>query len=971
MRNTAAGKASAFFGFKWIAWGLLLLLLAGLVSAASASQGYISGRVWNDLNNDGLMDDTEPGVQGVALTLRRSDTGEILTAVSDETGAFLFDSLPDDAYTFSVELPRGMLLARYRKEGGDLRSVLTGEDSGFTRTFVVKSTEPLGHMNLGLVDSAIIKGMAFLDLNYNGSYDEGEPPYAGVTMEVIRNASERSMGKMKTGEDGQFSFDSIRTGNYRLRAVLPDDGSTFTYVPAALGFLSNQFSARDGRRENSILSIDAENSMEYEYFVGVALGGQITGAVFEDGNYTGVLEKADRRLSGVAVQLVGADHTAVAETTTSAKGVYTFNGVMPGVYTLRFARADAYTFSKYRPLEEGGNAAKLTQTGAYGETEPFAFQMQEQLTGLNAGLVQSATLGGVFFYDVNDNGLMDPGEAGFTEGRVRLQSDDGEIDLTQSVAADGTYFFSGVVPTSYMLSYLLPEHSEMAKTISGGNTLANQGPVNSIPGLSLKAKKSYVQPLVGALKLGTFEGFAFEDTNADGVRQDDEAVLEGVAVSFKQRGAQEPAASAVTDLDGRFSVTGLRPDEYFLDISLPGGIIFSCDLLASHIALAAADTHSALVPFDTLLNRAENAIGAVSPATLQASVWLDENLNGSQDAGERMLDGLEYALYDESRQTYVMTARAGANGDAVFHNVRPSTYTVSFRLPDDAQPVIGAGTFSQDGRTMAQSGIVISEGETFTDISGGLQCTTSVGGSVYADRAEGRVPVPGARVMLYAEGNTQVIQATVTDAQGQYRFDGLWPGRYILEAERPAGLVFIRPGDPTLQAEDSIITRISDDLGSGDPFALTMARDQLSHNALLTVPAKVGSLVWLDQNENGLIDGDEPMINGVTVNLLQDGAAVYTTVSNEWGYYEFADVYPGEYTLEAVAYPELGITIPVPALRIISSCLVSGDGAVAASDPFSVTSGSVNFMYHLGYTIKPGETLPPEAIVEGAHQTWQ
>ena len=86
-----------------------------------------------------------------------------------------------------------------------------------------------------------------------------------------------------------------------------------------------------------------------------------------------------------------------------------------------------------------------------------------------------------------------------------------------------------------------------------------------------------------------------------------------------------------------------------------------------------------------------------------------------------------------------------------------------------------------------------------------------------------------------------------------------------------------------------------------------MAQDQLANRVLLTVPAKVGSLVWLDENGNGLIDGDEPMIGGVTVNLLQDGAAVYTTTSNEWGYYEFADVYPGEYTLEAVAYPELAI----------------------------------------------------------------
>ena len=240
-------------------WGLLLVLLLGALCGASAeSTGTFSGRVWNDLNNDGLMDDTEPGVQGVTLHLKRSDTGEILTTVSDETGLYLFSALPNDSYTFSVDVPQSMLFARYRKEGGDLRSALTGEDNDKSRSFVVRATEPMTQINIGLVDSAIIKGIAYLDLNYNGSYDEGEPPYENVTMAVIRNASDRSMGKLVTDETGAFFFDAVRSGNYRLRAILPDDGSTFSKVPETPGYYANLFEAREGRRENSINSIDVE-----------------------------------------------------------------------------------------------------------------------------------------------------------------------------------------------------------------------------------------------------------------------------------------------------------------------------------------------------------------------------------------------------------------------------------------------------------------------------------------------------------------------------------------------------------------------------------------------------------------------------------------------------------------------------------------------------------------------------------------
>ena len=547
MQTTPAAKRKAFFGFNAIACGVLLLLLIGLFSVSSAeSTGYFTGRVWNDLNNDGLMDDAEPGVEGVTLHLLRSDTGEQLTAVTDNTGTYLFSGLPNDSYTFSVSVPQSMLYARYRKDGGDLRSVFTGEDLSISRSFVVRDTEPQINMNVGLVDSAIIKGMAYLDLNYNGNYDEGEPPYANVTMEVIRNASERSVGKMVTDETGAFFFDATRSGNYRLRAILPDDGSTFTAVPVNTGFYSNLFAAREGRRENSVNSIDVENSMVYEYYVGVALGGRITGTVFLDKNYSGVWENSDSRLSGFTVQLIRADGTIAAETNSSNKGVYTFSEVMPGEYTLRFLRRDGYTFTKYRAQEENGNTARLAATDTYGETESFSFSMAETLEGLNAGFLQSATLGGIFFYDVNDNGLMDENETGFTDGQVRLVSDDGEIDITQTVNADGSYSFGGVAPTTYTLYYLLPENAEMAAVTGGGNTLRHQGAANAVTGLDIKAKKNYTQPLVGAVKLGTFEGYAFDDLNANGLRDDGEATLAGVTVSLQSNNAPANDATVTT-----------------------------------------------------------------------------------------------------------------------------------------------------------------------------------------------------------------------------------------------------------------------------------------------------------------------------------------------------------------------------------------------------------------------------------------
>jgi hypothetical protein len=54
---------------------------------------------------------------------------------------------------------------------------------------------------------------------------------------------------------------------------------------------------------------------------------------------------------------------------------------------------------------------------------------------------------------------------------------------------------------------------------------------------------------------------------------------------------------------------------------------------------------------------------------------------------------------------------------------------------------------------------------------------------------------------------------------------------------------------------------------------------------------------------------------------------------------------------------------------MISSCLASGDGESASSDPFSVESGTKNFDFDLGYVLPDGVTLP-SGIVTGGVQRW-
>ena len=934
------------------------------LTLAVAPVGALGGRVFEDMDNDGIMGDGDPGVAGVTVRIEGNRTGTVREITTDETGEYLFDFLPDDMYTISATLPEGMLYARYSQTGGDLRSIFTG--SNITREFPVRDAARVMDKNIGVVENGVISGVAFLDLNYNGRLDEGEPGYAGVTVEALRGSGSESQGKTETGEDGAFRLEGLRGGDYQLRAILPDDGSIFSVTAEGAASEVNRFEQRSTRREFTIGGLTLGSGGETTALVGVARIASVSGVVFEDAGYDGVLGEEDKRLSGIRVYAVDASGQSVADAATNGRGEYTLTGLMPGVYTVEVQRKAGYGFTRLRPAEDGGSHVTAL-VGEMGVTAEMDIAMGEALTGVNAGMLPASTVSGVFFHDVNDNGLRDENEIGMLGAQVRLVSEDGEIDLTQTPAEDGTYFFDGVMPGRYTLHYLLGEHREMAKVVEGGNTVAHDGPDTVYGPFEVVMGEALTLPVAGAVTLGNFSGAVFEDLNANGQWDEGEKALAGAAVTLTPDRTGIEAAQAVTGADGAFDLEGLRPAGYTLTVALPEGYIFSCPL--EGLAFGTLGEQSLVCAWQTLTDRTDKAIGAVKPGSISGVIWLDENEDGTRGEGELLMSGVSLELVDERGGTVVKRTASTDQGFR-FDNVRPGTYTVRLTLPDQSSPAAdSASTFVANGLRMTQTGVTVEAGEDVDGLTTGLVSATSVAGRLYLDENGARTPLAGVTVSLYKGGELSPLMTVLTDDSGRYRFDGLWPADYYLEAGLPSGTIFVRPDDPNYESGASAVTASGEGAGTSELFYLHMAQHRLDMDVIYIKPARVGDLAWLDENGNGLVDEGEPGIPGITVQLLQDGEAVYETVTDAYGYYLFTDVYPGAYTLVAKAYPELTPTRQVESLRIISSCLVGGDGNEAHSDPFEVESGSLNVNYDLGYLLREGESLP-SAITAPPTRDW-
>lgn len=934
------------------------------LTLAVAPVGALGGRVFEDMDNDGIMGDGDPGVAGVTVRIEGNRTGTVREITTDETGEYLFDFLPDDMYTISATLPEGMLYARYSQTGGDLRSIFTG--SNITREFPVRDAARVMDKNIGVVENGVISGVAFLDLNYNGRLDEGEPGYAGVTVEALRGSGSESQGKTETGEDGAFRLEGLRGGDYQLRAILPDDGSIFSVTAEGAASEVNRFEQRSTRREFTIGGLTLGSGGETTALVGVARIASVSGVVFEDAGYDGVLGEEDKRLSGIRVYAVDASGQSAADAATNGRGEYTLTGLMPGVYTVEVQRKAGYGFTRLRPAEDGGSHVTAL-VGEMGVTAEMDIAMGEALTGVNAGMLPASTVSGVFFHDVNDNGLRDENEIGMLGAEVRLVSEDGEIDLTQTPAEDGTYFFDGVMPGRYTLHYLLGEHREMAKVVEGGNTVAHDGPDTVYGPFEVVMGEALTLPVAGAVTLGNFSGAVFEDLNANGQWDEGEKALAGATVTLTPDRTGIEAAQAVTGADGAFDLEGLRPAGYTLTVALPEGYIFSCPL--EGLAFGTLGEQSLVCAWQTLTDRTDKAIGAVKPGSISGVIWLDENEDGTRGEGELLMSGVSLELVDE-RGGAVVKRTASTDQGFRFDNVRPGAYTVRLTLPDQSSPAAdSASTFVANGLRMTQTGVTVEAGEDVDGLTTGLVSATSVAGRLYLDENGARTPLAGVTVSLYKGGELSPLMTVLTDDSGRYRFDGLWPADYYLEAGLPSGTIFVRPDDPNYESGASAVTASGEGAGTSELFYLHMAQHRLDMDVIYIKPARVGDLAWLDENGNGLVDEGEPGIPGITVQLLQDGEAVYETVTDAYGYYLFTDVYPGAYTLVAKAYPELTPTRQVEALRIISSCLVGGDGNEAHSDPFEVESGSLNVNFDLGYLLREGESLP-SAITAPPTRDW-
>lgn len=230
----------------------------------------------------------------------RFDSGEVLAHEQRRfTTAFNAIARLDAAHSIRVSGARSFAF-----DGGHSRTTLT-------LSFIHRFGVPSGGFNLAKLfklDEGRIEGRAFFDLDADGSDDPEEPGVAGV---AVRLDGRRSV---TTDERGRYRFSSLPPGEHVVALVSDKLGTGFRASTA-----SEQF-----------VSVGARQTVAVGF--GLSNFGSIGGRVFNDLFLTGATDAAGSPgLRGVHIMLRGAKSVSL---TTDESGLYEFNNLTPGSYTL-------------------------------------------------------------------------------------------------------------------------------------------------------------------------------------------------------------------------------------------------------------------------------------------------------------------------------------------------------------------------------------------------------------------------------------------------------------------------------------------------------------------------------------------------------------------------------------------------------------------------------------------------------------
>lgn len=467
--NPATGRT----GIITLAVGQVNLDVDAGVRSAQAGTSSLGNRVWYDLNNNGLQDAGEVGVQGATVELLDAIGNPIdkdpvapgvqpTTTITNALGEYLFTGLgaADYRVRFST-LPTGYAVVT-KGAGADRNLDSDGNPlaagSSTTDLIGLGSNEDRLDIDLGIFNPTAPLGQigdrVWFDANNNGVQDAGEQGVPGVSVTLL-NAAGAVIATTVTDKDGLYKFVNLANGTYSVQ---------FSNLPAGFNFSGKDLGGNDnadsdadpvtGRTGTYVISGGNANlTVDAGIFSTRAALGDY---VWFDANRDGTQDANENGIPGITVILYDAAGVAVNSTITDQNGRYFFSNLNAGTYTVGFSTIPTTLVFTTKDAPAAGDAADSDVDPATARTGSYTLAAGQVNLTVDAGLkpLVPASIGNFVWFDTDKDGLQDAGEPGVPGIVVTLYNSANQPIGSAITDGNGAYLISNVPPgTGYYVRF--------------------------------------------------------------------------------------------------------------------------------------------------------------------------------------------------------------------------------------------------------------------------------------------------------------------------------------------------------------------------------------------------------------------------------------------------------------------------------------------------------------------------------------
>jgi uncharacterized protein (DUF2141 family) len=188
----------------------------------------LSGTAYVDQNNDNTFDTGDTVLAGVSVQLLDS-TGQAVGSakLTDASGNYTFTNLAPGTYSLKETPPAGAFATAANVGSINGSAVGTPTDNQTISTIALGSGQAGTGYDFALGQFGTISGTEYVDNDANNSFNTGDSPLSGVTIQLLNGASQ-VVNTTTTASDGTYSFINVVPGTYTLHEGSPGSGLVAT-----------------------------------------------------------------------------------------------------------------------------------------------------------------------------------------------------------------------------------------------------------------------------------------------------------------------------------------------------------------------------------------------------------------------------------------------------------------------------------------------------------------------------------------------------------------------------------------------------------------------------------------------------------------------------------------------------------------------------------------------------------------------